>query len=92
VSFGTKNLEITVVARRADPAKAVGFDVCYESLKGYKGTGKRWEVPAGEEWIEHTWTVDDANFVGGWGWNFRTDIGGSSGDVAIKEVRVRKIP
>jgi hypothetical protein len=89
-SFGTTALAITVVARRAGE-QAAGMDVCYESLKGYRGTGKRWEVQAGEEWQEHTWTVDNANFVGGWGWNFRTDIGGSPGDVFIKEVRVRKL-
>ncbi len=89
-SFGTTALEITVVARRAGEQPA-GIDICYESLKGYRGTGKRWEVPAGEEWQEHRWTVDNANFVGGWGWNFRTDIGGSAGDVLIKEVRVRKV-
>ena len=89
-SFGTTALAITVVARRAGE-QAAGMDVCYESLKGYRGTGRRWEVPAGEQWQEHTWTVDNANFVGGWGWNFRTDIGGSAGDVFIKEVRVRKV-
>lgn len=90
VSFGNKDIAITLVVRRGDPAKAVSFDLTYESLTGYKGTGKRLEVPAGEEWIEHTWTVSDANFVGGWGWNFRTDVGGSPGTLAIKEVRVRK--
>jgi hypothetical protein len=88
-TFGTKELSITVVARRVS-GQSSGMDICYESLKGYKGTGQRWEVPAGEAWSEHTWTVDNANFVGGWGWNFRTDIGGSPGDVYIKEVRVAK--
>lgn len=89
-SFGAKNLSITVVARRSDQGKAASFDICYESLKGYRGTGKRWTVPAGDEWSSNTWTVDDANFVGGWGWNFRTDCGGSPGDFDIKEVRVTK--
>jgi hypothetical protein len=69
----------------------VGFDLGYESLSGYKGTNAWWAVPAGDGWVEHTWTVADANFVGGWGWNSRTDIGGSPGDVAIREVRVRKV-
>ncbi len=89
-SFGTSALEITVVARRAGD-QAAGLDVCYESLKGYRATGKAWQLAPGEEWQEHRWTVDNANFVGGWGWNFRTDIGGSPGDVYIKEVRVRKL-
>jgi polysaccharide biosynthesis protein PslG len=89
-TFGTKDLEITIIARRADDAKEVGFDVCYESLKGYKVTGSRKSIPAGEAWNEYAFTVNDANFAGGWGWNFRTDIGGSPGGIAIREVRVRK--
>ena len=88
-SFGNAKLEITVVARLASEQPS-GMDVCYESLSGYHATGKRWEIPKGDQWQEHSWTVDDANFVGGWGWNFRTDIGGSPGDVLIREVRIRK--
>lgn len=90
--FGTRELEITVTARRAAADVSTSIDVCYESLTGYRGTGEWWEVPAGDEWSSHTWYVEDANFVGGWGWNFRTDIGGSPGDVVIKEVRVKKTP
>lgn len=90
VSFGNKELDITVVARRADDAKDVGFELCYESLSGYKGTGQRRQIPAGEGWTEFAFKLTDANFAGGWGWNFRTDIGGSPGGIAIKEVRVKK--
>lgn len=89
--FGAKNVEITIVAKRADPAKAVSVDLTYESLTGYKGTGTRCQIPEGEAWLTHSWTISDANFVGGWGWNFRTDIGGSAGNIAIQEVRVRKL-
>lgn len=93
VGFGNKNLEITAVVRRMTPDIPVGITLTYESLSGYKGLkGGRWEVPAGEEWVEHTWTVDDANFVGAWGWNFRTDSGGSKGEFQIREVRVKKLP
>ena len=88
--FGTKELEITVTARRAAADVSTAIDICYESLTGYRGTGDWWEVPAGDQWSSHAWAVDDANFVGGWGWNLRTDIGGSPGDVVIKEVRVKK--
>lgn len=90
VGFGAKDLEVVVVARRGDDAKAVGFDLCYESMTGYKGTGKRREVPAGEGWTEFAFPLADANFAGGWGWNFRTDVGGSPGTLAIREVLVRK--
>lgn len=91
--FGSKNLEMTVVVRRTNPEVPVSINLTYESLTGYKETkGGRWEVPAGEEWVEHTWTVNDANFVGAWGWNFRTDAGGSKGEFQIREVRVKKLP
>lgn len=89
-TFGSTDLEVVVVARRGDNAKDVGFDLCYESTSGYKGTGRQRAVPAGADWKEYVFALHDANFVGGWGWNFRTDVGGSAGTLAIKEVRVRK--
>lgn len=89
--FGNKDLEITVVARRLAPDKAASMQITYESLTGYKAIkGGRWTIPAGDEWSENTWTVNDANFVGGWGWNFRTDGGGSPSDFLIREVRVKR--
>jgi hypothetical protein len=89
--YGVKDVEITVVAKRLDPDKPATITLTYESLKGYKPAKGTWNLPPGEEWQEQTWTVNDANFVGGWGWNFRTDASGSANDLLIKEVRVRKI-
>jgi polysaccharide biosynthesis protein PslG len=89
--FGTKELEITVVAKRFVPDKPASFQITYESMNGYKGAGDRFEIPEGDGWSEHTWKVNNANFVGGWGWNFRTDAGGSPNDIVIKEVRVKKV-
>jgi len=96
VGFGNNKLAITVVARRDDPKQKANMSLLYESLNGYtdaKKNGKqdRFQLPEGEEWTEHTWVVDDANFVGAWGWNFRTDANGSPGDFQIKEVRVEKL-
>lgn len=89
--FGAKELEITVVAKRTAQDKPATISLTYESLKGYKGApGGHWQIPAGD-WQEKTWTVTDANFVGGWGWNFRTDASGSRNDFLIKEVRVKKV-
>ena len=89
--FGTKNLEITVVARRIAADKSANLKICYESIKGYHDAKDgTWQIPADEEWHENTWTVDDANFVGGWGWNFRTESTGSRNEVYIKEVRVKR--
>lgn len=90
VPFGTKELEITVVAKRLPDGGNAGMNLTYESSSGYKGAGTWWTIPEGEQWSEHTWQLSDANFAGGWGWNFRTDGGGSPSDFLIKEVRVRK--
>jgi hypothetical protein len=89
VPFGTKELEITVVARRIDQ-KPAGMGLTYESLTGYKGANSWWTLPEGDQWSDHTWKVNDANFVGGWGWNFRTDGAGGNADFLIREVRVKK--
>jgi hypothetical protein len=90
VPYGTKELNITIVAKRVSPDKQAGMNLCYESAKGYRNTEGWWTVPEGEEWQEHTWTVKDANFVGQWGWNFRFDAVSSPNEFLIKEVRVSK--
>ncbi|HBC87811.1 MAG TPA: glycosyl hydrolase [Lentisphaeria bacterium] len=90
-SFGSKDLEITIVARRTAPDKKAVISLLYESLKGYKGApGGNFEIPADDQWHENTWKVNDANFVGGWGWNFRTEATGSPNEFFIKEARVKK--
>jgi len=91
-SFGTKELEITVVAKRVSPDKSAGMILCYESLNGYRGVKNGWwTIPEDDKWHSHTWVVNDANFVGGWGWNFRTDAISSPNEFYIKEVKVKKI-
>ncbi|WOJ91232.1 glycosyl hydrolase [Methylocapsa polymorpha] len=90
VPYGTTNLEITAVVRRAAPETVAGMNIDYESLKGYRGGPNYQEIPGDEQWHELTWKVSDANFVGGWGWNFRLSALGSAGEFDVKEVRVRK--
>ena len=89
--FGNRRLEITVVAKRASPDKNAGMNLTYESLKGYRGADGWFTIPAGEGWHEHTWKVEDANFVGAWGWNFRTDAVSSPNEFHVKEVRVKRV-
>ena len=50
-----------------------------------------WHIPAGEEWHTHTWKINDARFIGKWGWRFQVNAEMSSGDVRVGEVRIRKI-
>jgi polysaccharide biosynthesis protein PslG len=90
VPFGTKELEITLVAKRVAPDKVAGMNLCYESATGYKGAPGWWTIPAADQWHENTWRVSDASFVGQWGWNFRFDATGSPSEFLVKEVRVTK--
>jgi hypothetical protein len=88
--YGTRDLEVTLVARRLAPDKEARMDMMYESEKGYRETRTRWTIPADDQWHENTWKVSDANFVGQWGYNFRFDANGSPSEFLIKEVRVTK--
>jgi hypothetical protein len=90
VPYGTKELEITIVAKRVAPDKEAGMNLCYESAKGYRGAEVWWNIPEGDQWHQNTWKVSDASFVGQWGWNFRFDAVSSPNEFLVKEVRVTK--
>jgi hypothetical protein len=90
VSFGSKRLEITARVRRVATDKVAGMSLNYESRKGYVNGDYR-NIPAGEQWQELTWRIEDANFVGQWGWNFRLNAISSPNEFLIKEVRVKKL-
>ena len=90
-SVGDLELEITVVARRVDPAKGGGCNLMYESAKGYRRTDEWWTVPAEPGWHQHTFRLKDANFANNWGWNFRIGTVSSPSDIWVKEVVVRRI-
>jgi polysaccharide biosynthesis protein PslG len=90
VPFGTKDLAITIVARRVARGKNAGMNLMYESTKGYKGANQWFTIPEGDAWHEYTWKVSDASFVGQWGYNFRFDAISSPNEFLIKEVRVTK--
>jgi polysaccharide biosynthesis protein PslG len=90
VPFGTKELGITITARRAVLDGEAGMGLCYESMTGYTGVQGWWSIPKADKWHKRTWKVGDANFVGQWSWNFRFDTVGSPNEFLIKEVRVKK--
>jgi hypothetical protein len=88
--FNDKELDITVVAR-CIPGKPTGFKISYESDKGYIDAPAGWKnIPDDGQWHEFTWSVNDASFVGAWGWNFRTDAVGAPAECYVREVRVKK--
>jgi hypothetical protein len=90
-SVGDSQIEITVVAKRSDPATGGGCTLCYESARGYRQVGEWWTIPAEPGWHEHTFKVADANFANNWGWNFRIDVVSSPADIWVKEVTVKRI-
>lgn len=90
-SVGDRELEITLVAKRVDPAQEAGCGIFCETSRGYRQTEKWWAVPAGPGWHSFTFRIDDANFANCWGWNFRIQTKGAPGDLWVKEVIVNRI-
>lgn len=89
--YGTRDLEITAVVRRAAPDQNAGLNLEYESLRGFVGAQAWFTIPADDQWHEAAWRVTDANFVGAWGYNFRLNAISSPNEFYIKEVRVKRL-
>ena len=79
-TFGGKTFEITAVVRRIAPDKVAGMSIDYESSRGYVGSDYH-NIPEDESWHEISWTVQDAKFVGAWGWNFRLNAISSPNEI-----------
>jgi polysaccharide biosynthesis protein PslG len=90
VPFGMKAIEITAVVRRIATHKVAGMTIDYESSRGYVGSDYQ-SIPEGDAWQEISWKMEDANFVGAWGWSFRLNGVSSPHEFLIKEVKVRKV-
>ena len=71
-SYVTTRLEITAVLRN-NGTDAAGFNLKYESTSGWKSTGEWYTVPGDDQWHTQTWTLDDPQFVGKWGYEFSFD-------------------
>jgi len=92
VPLSANKLDITVVARRAAADQPAKMAITYETSKGhadFKKGGESWEIPAGDGWQEHTWSVDDAFFANKWGWNVGLINQGEPG-FYVKEVRIKR--
>jgi hypothetical protein len=85
----TGKLAITVLARRSGPDKNAGFKMTYESKSGYVSTEYA-NIPEGTDWQELVWNVDDANFVGQWGWNFRIDAISSPNEFMVDQISIKR--
>ncbi|NLB69737.1 MAG: hypothetical protein GX804_08680 [Lentisphaerae bacterium] len=49
-----------------------------------------WYLDRGDAWQTHTWRIEDACFIGKWGWHFQLNAEMSSGDISVSEIRVKK--
>jgi len=88
--FADNKLEITMVAKRATAGRQAGMGLLYESQsRGYTGANGYHNLT--DDWAEYKWTLNDASFNGQWGWNFRTESTGTGNELAVREVRVRKL-
>ena len=71
--------------------KDYGFNLKYESTKGYKSAGW-YTVPDNKEWHTMTWKIDDSQFVSKWGFNFALDSDGAQNSkYYIQSVTVTKV-
>ncbi|PZA12814.1 glycosyl hydrolase [Rhodopseudomonas palustris] len=91
VPWGTRRLQITIAVKRLPGSPTAGFSLDYESQRGYVSAPYR-EIPSASDWQQLTWTIDDANFVGQWGWHFRINAIASPSEFLIRDVRVARLP
>ena len=89
--YTTTPIEITVVVRRNPANDNSGFALKYESTTGNSSCGW-YTVPDNKEWHTKTWRIDNAQFVGKWGFNFSLDSDGNKfNKYYIQSVTVTKL-
>lgn len=86
LSYTSTPIEITAVVRRDQQNHPAKLALEYESTSGYRKP-QAFEIPGNTKWYTARWTIDDAQFVSKWVFNFRFDMG----DYYIKSVSVKKI-
>jgi hypothetical protein len=91
LSYTSTPIEISVVVRRNEANDNAGFKLNYESTSGFKNLGW-YTVPDNKEWHTVKWKIDDAEFVGMWGYNFSLDSDGNEyNKYDIQSVTVTKL-
>jgi hypothetical protein len=77
LSYDTAPIEITAVVRRNEANDNAGFKLVYESTTGFKTAASWFTVPDNTKWHTVKWTIDDAQFVNYWGYNFALESDGN---------------
>jgi hypothetical protein len=86
LTYTSVPLEIDAVVRLDDKNDPAKLELEYESTTGYK-KAEPYIVPDNSDWHTATWRIDDDQFVGMWGFNFRFN----SGKYVIQSVTVKKV-
>jgi polysaccharide biosynthesis protein PslG len=69
LSYATVPIKVTMVFRRKSD-KAAGFNFGYEAVSGFKGGFGWYTLPEGAEWTSKSWTLQDPQFTGKFGYHF----------------------
>lgn len=86
LSYDSTPIEITAVVRRDPQNHPAKLSLEYESTSGYRKP-EPFVIPDNKKWYTAHWTINDAQFVSKWVFNFRFDMG----DYYIKSVSVKKL-
>lgn len=91
LSYTQEPIKITAVVRSVSATNNPGFNLKYEAKTGRKGRG--WNsVPADGKWHTLSWTLDDDEFVGNWGYHFSFDSDSTRySGYYLREVTVTKL-
>ena len=91
ISYTHVPLQISAVVRAISPNEHPGFNLKYEAASGRKGIGWNF-VPGAARWYTLTWTLDDDEFVGSWGYHFSFDSDSTShSQYYLQRVTVTKL-
>lgn len=100
MSYDSEPIRITAVVRfKGDVNDSTianaGFNLKYEKVDGLAYTGRSggWRtVPRDNNWHEIVWDVNDAQFVGFWGYNFSLDSDSTKhSQYYLKSIKVEKV-
>lgn len=86
LSYDSTPIEITAVVRRTPENHPAKLALEYESTSGYRKL-PAFVIPGNKKWYTARWTINDAEFVSKWVFNFRFDLG----EYYIKSVSVTKL-
>jgi len=87
---GKVPVEVVVEVAEVDSPESAGFNLCYDSVTGYRFSDWQW-VNAGKGWHKYRFTLNDASFANRAGYDLRINAAGSKEDIKVASVTIRKL-